>query len=374
MDYAETGLVLPTQEGGRLLGQGVYGCIFSPPLQCQQRGKSSKKKGRLGKLTEVIDIKNEIRAAELFVPVKKEAAKYMILPMIETLCKPAPISSQKEKDIAKCEILQKRGGEKMLQYELEYGGKALGERLRQIDIVKALPFWEFTGKLLEIGAFMAFHGFIHNDLHSNNILVNAAFHPRLIDFGRSYLASEIQGTTVEELEAGSFMPELGQISPESSMQDGIVLGQPIPKLYAEIRSQKPAISMVEKVLGISRDAQMAEFKHFCETSRAFQAKDWVTVWKLYWPTVDSWAIGHCIMRILSRLIVSKEFTGSSEWKERGGILKSIVKGLLRTSPHERLDCVEALAMYDPTNDLLDTPTGKRWLEVKQSRRARGRRV
>ena len=101
MDYADTGLILPLQEGGRLIGQGVYGCIFSPPLQCQQRGKASRKKGHLGKLTETIDIKNEIQAAEVFAHAKKEAAKYMILPMMDTLCKPAPISSQKEKDIAK---------------------------------------------------------------------------------------------------------------------------------------------------------------------------------------------------------------------------------------------------------------------------------
>ena len=368
MESNEIGLVIPVQSGGRLIGQGVYGCVFSPPLKCVQRGRTSGKRGRLGKLTEIIDIKNEIQAAEVFEHVRKEASKYLILPILNTLCKPLSMKLQKERDLIKCDALQKSGEEKMMHYELEHGGKTLADSLHALNPIHKLPFWDLTRKFLEIGTFMVFHGFVHNDMHSSNVMVNPSFHPRLIDFGRSYTAQGITKEVVDQLAAGSFMPELGQISPESSAQDGIELGQSMAKIYAEMRAKKPAILTVERVLGVSREIQMAEFKRFCEHSRAFQARDWVTLWKLYWPTVDAWAIGHNIMRILSRLVLSKQFTESEGWKRRGGIVKTVLRGLLRTSPVERLDCVEALAMYDPTNDLIHTPTGKAWLEAKQKQR------
>jgi hypothetical protein len=41
---------------------------------------------------------------------------------------------------------------------------------------------------------------------------------------------------------------------------------------------------------------------------------------------------------------------------------------VQASPRARLDAVEALALYDPTNDLLSSPTGKAWLQKKQAQR------
>jgi hypothetical protein len=49
-------------------------------------------------------------------------------------------------------------------------------------------------------------------------------------------------------------------------------------------------------------------------------------------------------------------------------VKAVLRGLLRMSPAERLDCVEALALYDPTNDLVTSSMGRTWLEKKQASR------
>jgi hypothetical protein len=92
---------------------------------------------------------------------------------------------------------------------------------------------------------------------------------------------------------------------------------------------------------------------------------------MYWPGVDAWAVGHNIIKILSsKLLINRQFMESAAWKTRGPILKGVLRGLLRTSPRERLDCVEALAMLDPANALLQTPAGTSWLTKRQALRAR----
>lgn len=374
-DWIEVEPIAATQEGGgqaggRIVGQGAYGCIFTPPLRCLNKRKGTGRRNKLGKLTEKGDIANEIGAAVIFRPFAKEASKYFILPEIDTLCKPDLVTAKKtEKDLKDCEPLMKRGPDEMLHYEVEYGGKTLRDKLKEVDISKGDTFWRLAEDLLEAGAYMVLHAFVHNDFHSNNVLVNQNFHPRLIDFGRSYIGPKFDEETVEML-AAEYEASIGHIPPESTTQDGIVGGIPLQKIYVDIRTEKEALANVQRILGISRDAQMAEFKRFWENSKAAKARDWVAFWRMYWPGVDAWAVGHNIMKILSKLLISKQFADSAAWKTRGPILKGVLRGLLRMSPRDRLDCVEALAMLDPANPVLQTPAGTSWLSKRQALRAK----
>jgi hypothetical protein len=252
---------------------------------------------------------------------------------------------------------------------VEYGGKTLRDKLKEVDVSKGLLFWQLAEDLLEAGAYMLLHAFVHNDFHGNNVLVNHKFHPRLIDFGRSYIGPKFDQETVDML-AAQYEASIGHIPPESTTQDGIVEGIPIQKIYVDLKAEKEAITNVQRILGVSREAQMAEFKRFWEKSKAAQAKDWVAFWRMYWTGVDAWAVGHNIIKILSKLLVNRQFTESAAWKTRGPILKGVLRGLLRTSPRERLDCVEALAMFDPANPLLQTPAGTSWLTKRQALRSR----
>jgi hypothetical protein len=362
------------QTGGRLLAQGAYGCIFTPPLQCRFKRGGPTAPGRLGKLTQKVDIKNELETAVYFKPFGNEAKKYLILPDIDTICKPAPevVLARTEKDIGECEALDRYGEKDMLQYEIEYGGKTLHTKLQEIKLLE-FPFWGFVADMIETGAYLLLNGFIHNDLHSNNILLNSKFHPRLIDFGRSYFANKIGQGLIDEM-AAKYMPSLSQITPESSAQDGVEEGVSMTQIYDDLMRQKPALDAVEKVLGVSRHAQIREFKAFWTTSKAAQKRDWITFWRLYWPVVDAWAVGNNIMNILRRLLMLREFTNSSEWKARGPLLKIVLRGLLRTSPRERMDCLEALATLDPTNPLLEKDRAVTWLESKQTAREKTKRL
>jgi len=365
-------LMIPeNQKGGGIIGQGAYGCIFTPPLKCL--GTSRKPiRGKLGKLTEKEDVKSEIIAAKLFSK-RPEAKKYMILPELDSFCtKLAPLSEQTEKDIVKCdEPLKRNKFQDMVQFEVPYGGKTLHSvtSLQAFTLlINEFPFYDFMRDMLEIGAYIVIHGFVHNDLHSKNILMNKTYHPRLIDFGRSYTSRDITSEFVNANLISSYEPQLGQIPPELTVIDGVEDIITLDTILDDIRKEKSTIDNAEKVLGVSRYQQIAELSLFLKSSRTFQAGDWTAFMKLYWPVVDSWAIGHDLLSILRKLLGSKQFVESPEWKKRGALVKTILRGLVKTSPRDRMDCVEALAMYDPMNGVLLTTSGKAWLKHKRQQR------
>ena len=372
----EPKILLQGQRGGKMLAQGHYGCIFDPPLICrgEKQPRGGWKKGKLGKLTEISDIKNELMAAELFKG-KPEARKYFILPELDTVCTQGVegedaivIAEQKERNFDKCEALQRDGMGEMLHYQMEYGGKTLQDKLENIQIaVKEFPYFKFMGELLEIGAYLLINGLIHNDLHSANIMVNKEYRPRLIDFGRAYYSRDITQETLNLL-AAEYAPSFGQITPECTTQDGLESGVPFPTIVQDLISQKPGLLYAERLFGQSRQKQMAEFQKFWSTSKAVQKKDYLSFWRLYWPAVDAWSIGQGLASTLYKLSQSNEFMKSKGWKEKHGAVKAVITGLLKASPRQRLDSMEALALYDPMNALVSSASGKSWLEKKQAQR------
>ena len=96
-----------------------------------------------------------------------------------------------------------------------------------------------------------------------------------------------------------------------------------------------------------------------------ETADWLAFWKLYWPTFDSWSIGVCILETLQPLLFRLEFVDSAQWKQRGSNIKSILRGMVEPNPRKRLDCVEALKLYDPDNAWFET-YGASWLEQRAS--------
>ena len=363
-----------------MLAQGHYGCIFDPPLICrgEKQPRGGYRKGKLGKLTEISDIKNELMAAELFKE-KPEARKYFILPELDTVCTQGNdgqtaviIAEQKERDFSKCEALQRDGMGEMLHYQMEYGGKTLQDKLENIQIaVKEFPYFKFMGEILEIGAYLLINGLIHNDLHSANIMVNKEYRPRLIDFGRAYYSREITQDTLINL-AAEYSPSFGQITPECTTQDGLESGVPFPTIIQDLISQKPGLLYAERLFGQSRQKQMAEFQNFWTTSKSIQNNDYLSFWRLYWPVVDAWSIGQVLGSTLYKLSQSNEFMKSRGWQEKHGAVKAVITGLLRASPRVRLDSLEALALYDPMNALVSSAPGKAWLEKKQAQREKMR--
>jgi serine/threonine protein kinase len=356
------------QIGGRLLAQGAYGCVFDPPLSCKGV-KGLPHKGKVGKLSEETDLRAEILAAYL-LQADPEAKKYLLLPQPATLCTPElDPAKQADKTIGECEPLKKavRRGDKMFQYEMDNGGMAFRKYLDTKINIETFPYWAHAQQLLEIGAFLALHGVVHNDMHGGNLLIDDALVPRLTDFGRTYSHKSINKDLVDNLR-GDYAPHLNQLPPEDSCKDGIEDGYSLPQILEDLRTKKAGLLMAERYLGVSRREQMAEFEKFWKTSKAAQSRDWVAFMKLYWPVFDAWSIGVNLMTVLRKMLMSKKFTESQDWKRRQGMFKEILRGLLRASPRSRIDCVEALAAFDPTNELVMSKAGQAWLAAREAQR------
>jgi serine/threonine protein kinase len=355
------------QQGGKLKGQGLYGCVWSPPLLTVKNTAVKNKKGvtTLGKVTEYSEVAKEIELSK-FLSKFPETTDYCLLPDIKSISKIRPLSQQKDEDIKDCLAFERYDLNNMYQFHIQDGGITLREKLGRLKTdIHTFDFFKFVQQILEIGAFLILHGCIHNDMHSSNIVMDTNYKPRVIDFGRAYMYNTITETTVSELNA-RYSPHLRHITPESTAFDGVTDGVDIEQIYRDLYSMKETLKVIEQVLGVSRQAQIQEFRNFWKTSVCAQAEDWLTLHRLYWTVVDSWAIGNIIVQILKRFKMSKTFLQSSEWKEKGTIIQSVLKGLLRTSPYYRYDALEALAMYDPSNAFVNSESGRAWLSKKKS--------
>ena len=69
-------------EGGRLIGEGTYGCVFQPPLLCK---KKQILKSKVGKLTSEEDMIREVTAAKVLSKIK-ETKYYFLLTVLNRIC------------------------------------------------------------------------------------------------------------------------------------------------------------------------------------------------------------------------------------------------------------------------------------------------
>ena len=294
---------------------------------------------------------------------------YMLLPDPDSLCIPKPMEQQTDLGVFSCKIAVKTGAEKMRMFKMPLGGQNLRSFLNKFESLSSkFKFETFFEQILELGAFMVLHGFVHNDLHSENILLDASYRPRTIDYGRSYFVKQIGKERVSDLGA-RFEPDLNQVAPDVSTMDGVDGKKPLPYIFEQLRTKREDLRALEQILGISREAQVAELRRFWAQSRVARQKDWVGLYKLYWPVVDAWALGHILLKILHmRLLPLRSFRESPFWQQKGSVIKRVLRGLQRMSPRERMDAVEALELWDPTHPMVSKGAGAEWLRKRRVQR------
>ena len=353
-------------QGGALLGQGTFGCVFSPPLLCNRKLHYKSKKGEVGKITQPIDIVNEINAARVLKDIK---GNYFVLPNPESVCHPSDMSKQPDlKGLEECTFIKEADAGEVVHFTMPYGGVAIRKLFNPVKPISKspIPLLAFTKHILEGGIHLAFHGYVHYDIHQENVLIDSkTLEPRFIDFGMSFSANSITDTILSE-RWKVYSPNYDPEPPEVTCITALRQKMPLNKILDDMIKQKPILKEAESILGMSRQGQLRKFMNFMNSSKVVKNQDWVEFFKLYWTSFDAWGIGVILLKLIRMTSVfysnPSNIPGLSQIKE-------VCKGLLCMDPKGRLDCVEALVLLDPENTLVNSPAGKGWRKVRDEIRA-----
>lgn len=362
-----------SQDGGKLLGQGVYGCAFSPPLKCINRKTVPSRGRKVGKLAKTESAQKEFTVSTHLEKVP-HAESYFTL--IETLCVPAPRQQQKEKDLTKCESTQssvfdtlfdRNKFKGMSQVIMPFAGRPLAltpMRVANID------FFAMGRHLLEAGTLLLSARTIHADLHMMNVMANSRTSTTFIDFGQAWNVDELSLANLNK-RFHAFDPRVGQNPPECCVIDGLTEQFPpsLQTILNRMRDQQPLLPLLQQLFQIPLDKQIATLRRFVETSWSFQEENWFTFYKLYWSKFDAWAIGVNIVVMYVNLLMDIAFERSEEFRRNGTMPLRVIKGMLELDPGMRMDCAEALTIWAPESPILQVPAVKRWTQEQARVRA-----
>lgn len=349
--------------GGRIRGQGSYGCVFQPALLC--RGKNTVVDSRMvGKVTSHQDAENELEIAAHLRTIP-DVLKYAVLPQEES-CVPRPRSKQYEKEIKQCEFTETMSLKDTVQIIMPWGGYPLG----RINLDPAVfNYYQFLEDMLAIGAFFVLHDVCHFDIWGQNILFNSKNTPRVIDYGFAFQPSKF---TNEDLHMRWRLIGVDHDTetPEVTLMVGSRHNIQAERLAREIQLSKPAVQRLVTLCDVNPNHWSNELVLWSQESQSFQHQNWLQCWKLYWPGFDAWGIGAMLLQVLELQMSIPEFTQTEQWKERSEDVKRVLRGLCRGSPIYRLDAVESLSLWTKGAHPLigDGSSGNDWIVGKEKQR------
>jgi serine/threonine protein kinase len=338
--------------GGKLFDEGMYGCIFTPPLDC----KNTKK---------VDDETNDTALSKLILaPAANQ--EWTIMKKIKKIplwknyfiisesppCEPAPI--QKDKELYNCSIFDEP------EYKLSdfriltmpYGGTPL--TTYRINLAN-FDFMSFVIHFIEAGALLNLYGIVHRDIHQGNILIDAEEVPRIIDYNLSILIGE--NVTLNKLKH-KYDFNLAQEPPDSTIVNAVFMGYNYQKVLDSIVQKKSIMKKIRNILGVDETQQAASLEMFYWKSKSLKTGNQVMWFNNYWSKIDSWAIAVNIIDLISKLSLWPEF--SSTLRKISPKLYPVLRKMCEVNPKERFDCVQALNALSP-NSFIIRKYGKAWL-------------
>jgi serine/threonine protein kinase len=340
--------------GGKLFDEGMYGCIFTPPLKCKDNKKQyDESDNSISKLIikEYADKEWSIMTKIKKIPLWKN---YFIVS--ESPCIPAAI--QKERDLALCPPLAEYKLSDFRILTMPYGGTPLTSYRIQLS---TFDFMGFVIHFIEAGALLNLFGIIHRDIHQGNILIDNEQVPRIIDYNLSILVES--KVTLGELKH-KYDANLAQEPPDSTLVNAVQQGYNYEKVINSIISKKQILKKVRAMLGVTIQEQFESLESWYNRSKAAKAGDEVAWFNNYWRTIDSWAIAVNIIDLISKLSLWPEFITTLN-KVRGKLFP-VLKRMCEVNPKRRIDCVQALSMLAP-NSFIIRKYSRDWLAKVDSR-------
>jgi hypothetical protein len=351
--------------GGRRLGsESKYGCAFQKPLLPCKSGQplDASNPQDVTKIAAKRDLDPEVDVGNLLREYKV-SANYFVVPR-KGICKPSPRIFQLDKSTQDCEIIQRKGIDRVFMIQMPYGGDTtVGAFFK--DIKKLSPstfdFYEYGKHLLEAIALTTLKGVVHRDLHAANILVDANNVPRLIDFGLSYIHNKTDPVDILEF---SFNPRFSQRPPEIELWLAKESGVPISAAVDRVLNEKRGIIQISIYSGQNRFAQRSELLRYANTSRAFIAGNMAEWMEIYWPLYDAWAIGNMLLSQYNNIMINPAAVRNKSLQSKRTVILNTLQALTRLSPTERVDAVVALKMWAPNSPILRMKAAQDWLAAR----------
>ena len=351
--------------GGRIRGQGTYGCIFQPALKC----RGNKKKGNstnsvVGKITSHRDAKNEIEIAKILSKIKN-SSDYVVLSETNR-CIPLTREKQDDPDIEQCEFLKTTELEDAYQIKMPWGGYPLS----RINLDPYLfDYFRFVEEILACGSFLVLNDLCHFDIWGNNFLFDKYNKPRIIDFGFTFQPSKL---TIKDISNRWRMLGVDHDTetPEVTLMLATHQNISVERIIRGLEQQKPAVLHLAAYCDVNPVHWGGELYQWSLDSTSFQQRDWLNCWKVYWPGFDAWSIGAMLLSVLEIQMGIPAFVKSNAWITKGERVKKVLRGLCRAHPAYRLDAVEALNLLtDGKHPLVSSGSaGSDWISEKQKTR------
>lgn len=326
-------------KGGSIRGEGRYGCVFQPRLKCKNKAKKASDSHKVGKITQLIDAKNEIMIGEYLKSIPNSST-YTVYAEHDA-CIPDAASEQSDQDLKECDLIRSTKLEDTVQLTMPWGGYALS----RIDLKpSSFQFFKVFEKILAIGTFVLVHDLCHFDISVQNILVDTQQIPKLIDFGFSFRGSKLKKEHLKNIWR-KYSYDHDVETPEITLVLSANKGVPVEHSINELEKQKPAVQRLATLCGVSPSQWGQDLKAWSDSSIHFNKREWYEIFKLYWPGFDSWSLGAVLLILLEIQMSFQSFLNSKEWSEKGELVKEVLRGMCSANPVKRLDAAEALHMF-----------------------------
>lgn len=334
--------VAETQVGGRLIGKGAYGCVFDPAPRCAGSSVFKKPEGPVvGKITvdeetEELEIGKKIMALPL-------ARAYYALPTVG--CRPDTIT---DPDAKHCSVITDANEYTRLSLLLM---PAAGQQLLKwsTNLRRAADnYIKIFIHLLEGMIIYQQAGYVHNDIHDANILVDELGVARYIDFGMAFRPADVK--TWGDANLGrTFRPKYTWQPPELQAWRMYLNSVATEVGVERLKQVSDDYTGLEKSFGRST---IVELSRFINEDTYVRNDDFGGFVRAYGFLFDAWRIGLTMFMIWRNLMLLPGFKDSNLYKHYNAVIKQILSGLTEFDPRRRLSARAALTLLDPQNRMI----------------------
>lgn len=321
-----------------LLQEGTYGCAFSPPIPCRRSKSRSRSETReVGKLIRTSDMAAELNVTTLIQGIPGYERYFIVQEKDD--CDRTNFQRARSTYEKQCKLFSRTSDQQLSQLLSPYGGRPLLD----VAVTDSFDYLRSLQHLLEGVAKLNNQGICHFDLHANNILVDHHGTLRIIDFGVSFAILQLNKNNIGAYQ-NHFSPGYGQESPELTIQRGIREKLKLTYLINETIEKKKVFRIAASLFGdgpLSLEKQRQSLERFWLEDKTAQDKTWLTFFKTYWITWDSWCVGVLFIRILQDKLSQVRFA-RYVWPVIQPLLQKLFEGLLITDPRKRLTAQQAL--------------------------------